>query len=153
VVENFSQTLLKLPKHDLDFWVYASTSWGIGLCVGENWVAWKLLDGWNMCGQDIGWAEVTAIKLAMMWLTQSGWHDSCLKIHFNNASVIVSFWKGHSHNPAHSESLCRITLSLATPNLSSIQTYIQSTINKVNSLSCGVVGADMLHIEPCVITP
>jgi len=25
-------------------------SWGIGLCVGEIWAAWQLLDGWNMCG-------------------------------------------------------------------------------------------------------
>ena len=68
-----SHELIKLPHHDLDLWVDASMSWGIGLYVGDRWAAWCLVDGWNNRGWDIGWAEAMAIELAILWLTQCGW--------------------------------------------------------------------------------
>jgi len=89
----------------------------------------------------------------MAWLTQSGWHDACLKICCDNNSVISSFWKGCSHNPAHNETLGRTTTLLAATNLSIIPTYIPSVFNKADPLSCCVIGASNLCIDPCVIVP
>jgi len=51
----------------------------LGLCVGDKWAAWCLVDSWNSCGQDIGWAEAMAIELAASWLTQCGWWMLALK--------------------------------------------------------------------------
>jgi hypothetical protein len=32
---------------DLDIWGDASTSWGIGICIGDEWDAWALRPGWK----------------------------------------------------------------------------------------------------------
>ena len=111
---NPSHLLIKLPLVDLDIWVDALTSWDIGLWVGGLWAAWQLVSGWSNDGQYIGWAEATAIELAMAWMTQSGWNNACLKICCDNNSVIYSFWKGHSCFPARNQTLCSMTASLAS---------------------------------------
>src|SRR5882724_158087 len=49
-VPNPTCTLMLLPKSDLDLWEDASTSWGLGLCVGDRWAAWHLLDVWAQDG-------------------------------------------------------------------------------------------------------
>jgi len=46
-------------------WVDASTDWGIGMVIGSQWVAWKLVHGWKLDGRDIGWAESIALELAI----------------------------------------------------------------------------------------
>jgi len=45
-IPNPSWVLVKLPEFDLDIWVDASTSWGIGLYVGGHWATWELVSGW-----------------------------------------------------------------------------------------------------------
>jgi hypothetical protein len=35
---------------DLDIWDDASTSWGIGICIGNEWDTWQLLPGWKSEG-------------------------------------------------------------------------------------------------------
>jgi len=150
---NPSRKLVSLPHHDLDLWVDASSSWGIGLCLNDKWAAWHLIEGWNTCGRDIGWAEASAIELAVACLTQSGWQDACIKIHCDNASVIASFWKGRSRNPARNDSICRITSSLTAKNLTINPTYVSSAANKADSFSRGHTGPDFSRIEPHIIAP
>ena len=43
--------------------------------------------------------------------------------------------------------------SLAATNLSIIPTYVPSAANKADYLSCGIMGAEELHIEPHIIAP
>jgi hypothetical protein len=50
---------------DLDFWMDASSSWGIGLLCGGQWAAWKWLDGWRSDFQEISWVEAAAVELAV----------------------------------------------------------------------------------------
>jgi len=50
---------------DLNFWMDALSSWGIGLLCEGQWAAWKWLDGWESNFQEIGWAEGVAVELAM----------------------------------------------------------------------------------------
>ena len=73
--------LTTLPMVDLEIYVDASTSWGIGLCIGNHWVAWRLVPGWNNGGHDIGWAEAVTLELAAMWLAETDHHDVCAVIH------------------------------------------------------------------------
>src|SRR5882724_3394254 len=51
-IPNPTHTLVELPNMDLDLWVDTSTSWGLGLCIGNKWAAWQLLEGWDQCGRD-----------------------------------------------------------------------------------------------------
>ena len=69
---------------DPDIYVDASTSWGIGLCVGDLWAAWRLVPGWNTGGQDIGWAEAVALELVALWLAKTDQHDMCVVIRSDN---------------------------------------------------------------------
>jgi hypothetical protein len=50
---------------DLDFWMDASSNWGIGLLCEVRWAVWKWLDGWESEFWEIGWAEGVAIELAV----------------------------------------------------------------------------------------
>jgi len=61
--------------------------------------------------------EATAIELDV-WLTQVRWHDTCIKLHCDNSSIITAFWKGHFWNPACNESLYRISSTIAAAILS-----------------------------------
>ena len=55
-VSNAVYSLSPCTIINLDIYVDASTSWGIGLIVGNHWVAWSLCQGWKAAGWDIGWA-------------------------------------------------------------------------------------------------
>ena len=56
-----------MPRYtvDPDVWIDASTKWGIGVVIGQEWAAWKLVIRWNKDGRDIGWAECIALELAV----------------------------------------------------------------------------------------
>jgi len=43
-------------------------SWDIGVVIGDQWAAWRLIPGWNTAGRDIGWAETIALELAILML-------------------------------------------------------------------------------------
>lgn len=60
------------PPQDVDLWVDASTSWGVGLVFRDKWSAWTLVDGWKGNGRDIGWLEAVAVELAILTLFNAG---------------------------------------------------------------------------------
>jgi len=93
------------------------------------------------------------IKLAVMWLTCCVFHDACLKINCDNTSVIASFWKGRSHNPAHNEIILRLSLSLDTSNLTIEPSYIQSTFNKADGLFRGILGTPDHRLSQYIVVP
>ena len=152
-IPNPTCTLVELPKRDLDIWVDTSTSWGLGLCIGNKWASWCLLEGWDCNGRDIGWAETIALELAVLWLTQSGWHDCSLKIHCDNTSIIAYFWKGHSRNPSRNDSLARSTSCLTASNISICPTYVQSSLNRANPFSRGLSGDEGCCVIPNIVLP
>jgi len=80
---------------DTNAWVDASTGWGIGMVIGSQWAAWKLVPGWKSDGRDIGWAESIALELAILMLVDHGFKD-CLIIQGDNTHVICVFNKGKS---------------------------------------------------------
>ena len=51
-------TLTKPPNASpIEFWVDASSSWGIGIVFDNYWDHWKLHSGWDKGGRNIGWAR------------------------------------------------------------------------------------------------
>ena len=136
---------------NLDIYVDTSTSLGVGLCVGNCWVAWRLVPGWNSGGCDIGWEEAVALELAAMWLAETDQHDVCVVIRLDNKGVIDAFNKGRSRNLHHNDCLGRISLLLAISNTSVIPVFIPSRLNKADSLSCGILGSSEHHLLPSLI--
>jgi len=63
-----------------DIWVDASTSWHIGVVVGEHWATCKLNAGWKSEGRDISWAESVALEIAVLWVIEESLLDSEVKI-------------------------------------------------------------------------
>jgi len=146
---NPSCHLQSLLDSYLDIWIDTSTPWGVGLFVAGCWATWHLTPGWASKSRDIGCAEAIGVKLATLWLTQCGFHDTCFKVHCDNTLVIASFWKGHSRNPACNESLCHTSSLLAASNILLDPMYVQSLSNK----AWGVVGAHSLRLLPHVVLP
>lgn len=67
------RSIHKIPlREDIQLFVDASSSWGIGLVVGERWCAWELAKGWQGKGRDISWAEMVAVELAVRWMVEAG---------------------------------------------------------------------------------
>jgi hypothetical protein len=64
---DFCGSLLREPPHlsPIEFWVDASTSFGVGVVFNHTWDYWKFCQGWKAEGREIGWAEMLAIKLGL----------------------------------------------------------------------------------------
>ena len=92
------------------------------------------------------------IKLVVLWLAQSGWCDHYFSVNCDNPSVIGSFWKGNSRNPACNSSLGRSSF-LAACNLSIFPIYVPSVQNRADAFSSGLTGAKDSHVVPNVILP
>jgi hypothetical protein len=56
------------PLQDLGLYVDASTSWGIGIIIGNNWASFQLSPVWKVAGRDICWLETLAIELLTYFL-------------------------------------------------------------------------------------
>jgi hypothetical protein len=142
------RSLLKRWHLDLDMWVDASTSFGIGIVVQHKWAAWALLPGWKAGGCDIGWAKAIALKLAVLWVCSAGHVDAEIVIRGDNKSVIDSFMKGHSHNEQRTHSICRIASCIVPCNLTIVLLYVPSATNRADPFSRGVLGPNALRL-PC----
>jgi hypothetical protein len=79
---------------DLNFWMDASSSWGIGLLCEGHWAAWKWLDGWESDFREISWAEGVAVELAVRLLDVQDWSNLHVLLRSDNQGVIGTYWRG-----------------------------------------------------------
>ena len=143
--------LTPLPTIDLDIYIDALTSWGIGLCVGNWWATGHLVPRWNTKGCNISWVEAVALELAMLWLAETDQNDLCTVIHLDNMGVIKAFNKGRSQNMHHDNCLQRISMILAVSNFSLVPCFVPSWLNKADPLLWGILGSQELQLEPTLI--
>ncbi|PPQ76790.1 hypothetical protein CVT26_001757 [Gymnopilus dilepis] len=158
-IPNVKRTLNPRPTIDPDIWVDASTSWGIGLVVGERWAAWHCIKGWKSDGRDIGWAEAVAIELAVLWLTVNPlYHDAQILIRGDNTAVIDAYRKGRSTNKQRNLVIRRIAGHLAAVNMSIVPFHVCSEDNRADPISRGNLGPSHLMLQtnfelPLELTP
>ena len=72
------------PLQDLGLYVDASTSWGIGIIIGDRWASFQLSPSWKVPGRDICWLETLAIELLVYFLEGMGLQHCRLLIHSDN---------------------------------------------------------------------
>jgi hypothetical protein len=80
----------------IEFWVDASTDWGIRIVFDEHWDAIKLCKGWKAGGHNIGWGEFIAIKLGLLRAISQGHANKHFVIHCDNQGVIQAINSGKS---------------------------------------------------------
>lgn len=135
----FSRSLTPRSRYDPDVWVDASTSWGIGVIIGNKWAAWRWADGWQRQGRDIFWAEMIALELACLYLEQLGCMNMDIVVHSDNVGVITAFSKGWSKNPQVNLAIGRAGLVCMSCNFTLLPEYVESEKNRADGLSRGVI--------------
>jgi hypothetical protein len=134
------------PIIDLDIYVDASTSWGIGLVVGSLWRAWQFLPGWQSHGRHIGWAESIALEFAVLEAAAHHLHDVRVLVHSDNKGSIGQYVNGRSRNPFINESIIRTSIITMNANFDIILDYVESARNPADAASHGVLQDDSLHL-------
>lgn len=125
------------PEVDIDIWVDASTSWGIGLVVGDRWKAWKFVKGWKSDRRDIGWAESAAIELAVAYLASLKRPNVSFVIHSDNQGAIGSFFKGRGRNADSNLCIRRASVIMMNGAFDITPVYVASAVNRADEPSRG----------------
>jgi hypothetical protein len=137
---------------DLDFWMDASSSWGIGLLCEGRWAAWKWLDGWRSDFREIGWAEATAVELAVRLIDVRGWSDLHVLLRSDNQGVIGAYRRGRGRNPEINDSIRGVDVIASARNISFSFTYVESEANLADPISRGIMGHSDLQL-PDILLP
>jgi len=107
-----------MPTVNLDIWIDAWTSWGIGLSMGMSWAAWHLLPGWKSTTTSVGPNECISLQLAVMYLCETGARTYCeVTIRSDNANVISAFWQSAM---LRNDAVRQLTLYLSHSNLTNL---------------------------------
>jgi len=85
-----------VPLMDLNAFSDASSSFGIGIMIGNRWHTWCLLLGWKADGRDISWAEAVRFELLTLFVLSSNGGGTHFKVYRDNKGVVEGWWKGHS---------------------------------------------------------
>lgn len=146
---------LRPPTIDLDIWVDASTSWGVGILLKGKRAAWKVKEGSLMekSGRDILWLEALAVEFVLRAIVLSGVNSSDVLVRSDNQAVISSFQKGYSHHVLLNESIGRCEHFLTLYDISLSFVYVESSINIADDISRGVFPPSFPPIYPSIDIP
>jgi hypothetical protein len=137
---SFCGSLLSKPPSTspVEFWVDASSSWGIGIILNDEWDFWRLRPNWDRDGRNIGWAEFVAIELGLLFAIHRGHSDVHFLIKSDNQGVIHAIEGGKSRNSEQNMVLQRITLLLSQHKLWISSLYVPSVENLADLPSRGL---------------
>lgn len=135
------------PLFDKKIFVDASTSWGIGIMVHQNWMAFQLAENWKHPGGDIGWLETIAVELIAYVMDAWDVSNTRIVIHSGNQGTIGAMGKGRSPNFLINLAI-RQAYSVFTPrSIIPSFTYITSEDNPADPLSSGILGPNELRLS------
>jgi hypothetical protein len=147
-------TISKPPAaSSTEFWVDASSSWGIGVVFDGHWDFWKLRSHWHRDGRNIGWAEMVAVELGLLFAVHCGFTDVHFIIKSDNQGVIHAIEGGKSRSPEQNTVLQRITLLLSTYKLWISSLYVPSIENLADPPSRGVPPSNYPRISSTFTLP
>jgi hypothetical protein len=125
------------PPSPIDFWVDASTDWGIGIVFNGEWDSWKFSTQWRSNGRNIGWAEFVAIEIGLIVAISNGYSNIHFTIRSDNQGVIHAIKGGKSRSSVQNTVLQRITCLLNSHNIWISSLYVPSSTNLADSPSRG----------------
>lgn len=128
------------PVLDYGIFVDASTTWGIGIIIGDLFHAFQLAPNWKLLGRDICWLETLALELAFYFFCQLNFHSRHILIHSDNNGAIGAHSKGRSPNLAINLSVRRSFNVLSEMLIIPDYAYITSEDNPADPISRGESG-------------
>jgi hypothetical protein len=141
------------PASSASFWVDASTSWGIGIVFNDEWDFWQLCRDWDRNGRNIGWAEMVAIELGLLFAIHKGHSHTHFIIRSDNQGVIHAIRGGKSRSPEQNLVLQRITSLLSQHNLWISSLYVPSLDNLADRPSRGLPASNGYRINSTFDVP
>jgi hypothetical protein len=141
------------PVSPLEFWVDASSSWGIGIIFAGEWDAWRFSTGWDTDGRNIGWAEIVAIEIGLLFAIHRGFSDIHFLIKSDNQGVIHAIKGGKSRSPTQNLVLQHITSLLSQHNLWISSLYVPSLDNLADPPSRGLPAANLPRAVSSITLP
>lgn len=126
------------PPLDIDFFVDASTGWGIGLVLNGSWDYWRLREGWKSKGRDIGWAEMVAVELGLRALVERGYSGVHVKLRSDNKGVVGALDAGKSRSVQSNRVLQRIVACMLDNDLWLSVEWVASEDNPADEPSRGI---------------
>ena len=137
---SFFCLLWPLPEiQDIGIYVDASTSWGIGIIIGEHWYAFMLTNTWKIPGHDICWLEAIALELLVYFLIQLRFQHVHLLASSDNNGAIGAHSKGRSSNDAINLCVHRTYAASAAHLISLSFKYVESSLNPADPILRGIV--------------
>jgi len=127
-----------VPLTDLDVFSDASSGFGIGITIGNNWRAWCLLPGWKADGRDISWAEAIGFELLTLFILSSSSGSTHFKVYGDNKGVVEGWWKGRSRNKQTNFIFRCIHSTLEAQRCTIHTRYVPSKDNPANEPSRGI---------------
>jgi hypothetical protein len=138
-----------IPDDSFRVYTDASTSWGIGIVIGNEFDMFRLhvnWRNWEDSPKDIGWAEFVAVELAVFFLLSSyRLQNRHFLIHVDNQGVVGAWNSRSSRNPAQNEVLGRVLRMLLRAQCFLSMVYVPSDENPADMPSRGVSPANMLR--------
>lgn len=127
------------PASSVPVYVDASTSWGIGILIDNQWEAFRFLPNTFSQGRNIGWAEMVAVELCISALAALFSPNSHFVIHSDNQGVLAAVRNQCSRGFHANQSLQRMSHTLLSHDLSISGQYIQSSQNPADPISRGLL--------------
>ena len=128
------------PRTPVDLHAFsdASSSFGIGVVVGNKWRAWKLRPGWDSDRKDIGWAEAVGLEFLVTILTYIQPPGQTFRIYGDNTGVVEGWKRGRSRNHNTNQVFRRIHRLLEKSNSEIRTSYVRSGDNPADGPSRGL---------------
>jgi hypothetical protein len=138
------------PLSPVEFWVDASTSYGVGAVFAGHWAAWQFHTGWKANGRNIGWDKMIAIELGIWVATKLGFRNTHFLVRSDNTGVIGLVSLGKARNTKQNRSLqCTIALMCAS-NLCIMSKYVALVANIADTPSRSVPAVDCKPLLACI---
>ncbi|KDN34221.1 hypothetical protein RSAG8_12689, partial [Rhizoctonia solani AG-8 WAC10335] len=128
----------------------ASTSFGLGVVIGDQWWSWRLLDGWKSENRDIGWAEAVALEFALDGVIALGISNASITFACDNQGVVYAWAKCRSRNPQQNAVFMKIMDKCSPANIHVIVEYIRSAENPADNPSRGIPPPSLLPSNLCI---
>jgi len=137
------------PPIDIRLYVDASTSWGIGLTLGDRWLAWEFKEGWKSDGREIGWAEMVAVDLVLRTLLSSRYSNCHIVIHSDNQGVVGALAAGASRGQQQNLILREIVRTMQNEGIWVTMKWVSTHDNPADAPSRGnLPPRNLLHSHP-----
>jgi len=144
------------PHTDHQAFSDASSSIGIGVIIGEQWRAWRLVPRWQTLEgkRDIAWAEAVGFEFLLLALSSSINSPQHVTVYGDNTSIIESWRVGRHRNKLVNEVFKRIHTFLASQSTNVISVhaaFVPSERNPADGPSRGIYPPWELLLPPVTV--